>query len=267
MQDRGRRLPPAAAPHIYTMSEQLDPHPEAPCEPVEQQHDGLAVTVFEQRASSIVELLKARLDSVFDEFDLTKRDLLAANRNGRVVSRRGRQDPASYWKTVAVPAADRLRLASIDVIDEETEQLCVEWSRVIKLDPSLSGHAKPTAEEHLRMLPSTLPPADHINDLGAWWQKRLRRAASLRAAWPILLSPVGQSELLIDKAELELADSDRWVYSDRLLSAFERAHVDIRQHMATRTNHLIARLGSESGKGLRADRRGRRAAASTATTV
>ncbi len=74
-----------------------------------------------------------------------------------------------------------------------------------------------------------VPSGHGIHDLGSWWHRRLRRAA-VRRSLPALPRawPAGRIDIVVGRAELELLDGPPWAHGDRLLSAFELAHSEIR---------------------------------------
>ena len=74
--------------------------------------------------------------------------------------------------------------------------------------------------------------ANRINEVGAWWQGRLRRKAILTAAGRLLITPIERCELVVTSAEMDLLSGPPWCHDDRLLSAFELAHGDLRDHVA-----------------------------------
>ena len=86
-----------------------------------------------------------------------------------------------------------------------------------------------------------IPPPDPINELGEWWQRRLHRGALVRSLPRLLLSGV-EAELVVGTAELALLDGPPWSHGDRLLSAFELAHSEIRSQTRLLADDLTNRI-------------------------
>lgn len=185
-----------------------------------------------QRAE-IVQRLGTCLDAVMTAYGLTKRDVRAAERGIRRLDRRSMAPPANeFWETTAYPRALRLQDEARHVIDRELSQLA-------SLDDHLSRSEAGRSETE-RALVAALPTPCAINDLGSWWQRRLRRAAILRAMPAIVTGVPGQAELAVAEAEVLLLAGAPWSHGDRLLAAFELAHAEIGRYGRRRISELLA---------------------------
>ncbi len=148
------------------------------------------------------------------EHGLDRRELMAYQRAVHALRRTGQApSPDEFWATTAQPRARRLLDAARAVIDTE-------------LAPLVRTRALVSAVDVATALPSTL----EIDELGQWWQRRLRRAATLRALPDVAARLPGAAELTIAHHEMWLLDQPPWSHGDRLLSAFELAHAEIRRH-------------------------------------
>ncbi|MEZ5408834.1 MAG: hypothetical protein R2761_12465 [Acidimicrobiales bacterium] len=158
--------------------------------------------------------LREALDRVCREHGLSRRELMAYQRAVHALQRVGQAPtPDEFWAATAQPRAQRLLDAARAAIDAELEPLARSGARV-------------SAGDVAAALPST---AD-IDELGQWWQRRLRRAATLRALPDVAARLPGAAELTIAHHEMGLLDQPPWSHGDRLLSAFELAHAEIRRH-------------------------------------
>jgi len=148
--------------------------------------------------------------------------------------------PNVFWASTAVPLASTFEQRMRRVIDAEVA-LVRPLVGSVYASSLVTGGSDPgpqfreeTAEELITDLVagSLVPTRRHIDGVGRWWLQRLRRAA-IRSTWDRLATaPVSQLDQMVADAELELAGSAPWAYSDRVLSAFEHAHTNL-VHYAT----------------------------------
>lgn len=158
--------------------------------------------------------LREAMARVCRDHGLGRRELMAYQRAVHALTRAGQAPgPDEFWATTAQPRARRLLDAARDAIDAE-------------LAPLARSGALVSAAEVAAALPST----DDIDELGQWWQRRLRRAATLRALPDVAARRPGAAEITIAHHEMWLLDQPPWSHGDRLLSAFELAHAEIRRH-------------------------------------
>ncbi len=87
------------------------------------------------------------------------------------------------------------------------------------------------SEEARERMERCYPDRSPLDKLGARWQGKLRRAARRSQLRTTLMSTVAQAEMAAQVAEMKLLDEPPWLHGDRLLTAFELAHADIRTHL------------------------------------
>ncbi|MFW2381769.1 MAG: hypothetical protein ACN4GZ_08440, partial [Acidimicrobiales bacterium] len=97
-------------------------------------------------------------------------------------------------------------------------------------------------EAELGVLDSCTASTDNINLLAHRWSTQLRRAAWRRQAHILLFRSAAEADAIIGQAQVALVDECPWAHTDRLLSAFELGHADIRTHLIDR----IADVGTLS---------------------
>jgi hypothetical protein len=131
----------------------------------------------------------------------------------------------------ALPRSQVLKAVATAAIDHELDGIADD----------LDGRW-PAGSDPARLLLAALPSLDPIDELGRWWQRRLRRAATLRALPLIALRAPSQAELVIANVEMSLLDRAPWSHGDRLLSAFETAHAEVISHGRRRVGGLAGLL-------------------------
>ncbi|MDH3679739.1 MAG: hypothetical protein OEV40_07295 [Acidimicrobiia bacterium] len=188
---------------------------------------------------AILERLRVCLDTLSSAHDLRRRDVRAAEQAIRRLDRHAMAPTANeFWATTALPRAQRLLVETRHVIDRDL--LC------------LQAHAdRPGSRLRVshREVVSALPSTQHINDLGCWWQQRLRRAALIRSAAAVVGRPPSQAELTIANHEMALLNRAPWAHGDRLLSAFELVHGEIVRFGRRRVDQLFRQVRSDRGVG------------------
>ncbi|MEM7324716.1 MAG: hypothetical protein AAF531_16630 [Actinomycetota bacterium] len=209
------------------------------------------------QARSSRDNLSDRLGQVIAEHDLDKRELLTAERQMRRLSRIGAiPNPTEYWQRDALPRAAELVNASMTVIADEGELLADAID--LFFEPLAAGElgrwaetaegraiSRQAAGRAVSMLAEGVEPSQEIHLLGQWWQQRLRRSAAVRSL-PRLLRFGVDADAVIGRAELNLLDGPPWTHSDRLLSAFEIAHSEIRTQLDLVVEELTERVVGES---------------------
>ena len=143
--------------------------------------------------------------------------------------------------------------ASMTAVVEEGDHLGDALDRFMidlegsSLQPWGSTAAGRATVEHVTaqaidQLLDAIPSSDPINRLGVWWQRRLRRTATMSALPQLLVAGSG-ADALIGRREMELLDRPPWSHGDRLLSAFELAHSEIKTQTELVVEGLTARIG------------------------
>lgn len=175
------------------------------CDPTGKGADG--------RADPLLGLREA-MGRVGREHGLDRRELMAYQRAVHALRRSGQAPtPDEFWAATAQPRARRLLDAARGAIDTELAPLARSGALVSAADVA-----------------AALPSTEEIDELGRWWQRRLRRAATLRALPDVAAGRPGAAELTIAHHEMWLLDQPPWSHGDRLLSAFELAYAEIRRH-------------------------------------
>jgi hypothetical protein len=146
----------------------------------------------------------------------------------------------AFWEVEAAPVAASLTTAALLAIEPEFDTLDDALARFQRSVGPLIGSAR---VEHLVRVDASAviwPLTDcgidrrSIDELGERWQARLHRQAVRRS---LLRHPtMSRSKLMTQVAREELAMLDRppWSHGDRLLSAFEIAHGEIRGRIKER---------------------------------
>ena len=197
--------------------------------------------------AKVVERLRQCLLAVYRVNDLQRRELVAAERGIRRLDRQSMAPaPNEFWESIALPRAQRLIDEARRVIDREILTLGALRDE---------AGALMVAEGDLL---DALPSSTAINDLGNWWQQRLRRAAMTRSLPSILARSPGEAELVVSNQEMLLLDRAPWSHGDRLLSAFELANGEVGRFGRQRVTELIARSQPGAGRVRAAGRPSRR---------
>jgi hypothetical protein len=146
--------------------------------------------------------LAERLAETYERLDLRPRDLLTIDRT------RATSCPNRYWAEEALPRAAALVAAVVELLDQGR--------------PAVSDPKAPL---------DRLGPPVPIRHVSTWWHRRLRRAAIATSIPSILLAAPVDAELIVARKEMDLLARSPWSHADRLLSAFELAHIEIRHRI------------------------------------
>jgi len=198
---------------------------------------------FARRCQSIDALLRRRLDAAESFHDLSRSELRSAQRSVRELAGRGvAPSPAEFWEQTAQPQGRNLVEASTQAIEGEINQLTKalqQFAAGVRLElrtDLTAGQEIALLDDHRRLaadgidlVMSAVGRSDGINELGAWWQNRLRRRATLKATRLLLTSSLDRFDLIVTAAEMQLLQESPWSHGDRLLTAFELAHSDLRE--------------------------------------
>ncbi len=199
--------------------------------------------------------LAIRLRQALSKHDLTRQELLAAQRDISRLTRIGAEPgPTEYWQRSALPRAAELIDESMTAVVDEGSTLgeSVDQFLLAITGPSLNGWASRELDEALlksatvrpiSRLVEAVPTSQPIDALGTWWQHRLHRTAVWRSL-PELLVSFGNAEMIVGKTEMALLDGPPWCHGDRLLSAFELAHGEIRTQTELVVEGLTARVAT-----------------------
>ena len=158
--------------------------------------------------------LRLAMGRVCREHGLDRRELMAYQRAVHALDRAGEAPtPDEFWAATAQPRARHLLDAARATIDRELPAV------------ARTGDVLAVGD-----VVAALPSTAAIDELGRWWQRRLRRAAAMRALPDVAARLPGAAELTIAHHEMWLLDQAPWSHGDRLLSAFELAYAEIRRH-------------------------------------
>ncbi len=177
---------------------------------------------------------------------LGRREPAATQRAVRQLLRAGEAPaPNEFWETTAQPRARRLTRLGMAVIDEELTRLRggIKPRTTSKHRFFDEGHMPNQPQRPIEPmvddLRRALSTANRIDELGLWWQRRLRRAALIRSLSTIVTHTPGQAEMLISSTEMALLDQGPWSHSDRLLSAFELANREIQVYASHHFTQIL----------------------------
>ncbi len=210
---------------------------------------GIEVPVhrFERRCESIATLLRRQMEAAASFHDLSRRRLRTSHRSVLKLTSGGAvPTPQEFWEQTAQPQARNLFDAVTTAIDAETAELTKalqQFATGVRLELRASGgrleegwtieDLQAVADAGVRRVAVTVRGLDEIDELGHWWQARLRRAAMKATATKLLMAPLREFELVVAAAEMRLLEQPPWSHDDRLLSAFELTHSDIRDYAMT----------------------------------
>lgn len=243
--------------------------------------DGVPLDHRLRRITHTADRLRNELEAIFSSHGLDRRQLLAVQGGLVRLQRRGTAPTANdFWMATARPRADLLtQLAKATINAELTALVAGENSTfectILAADAASSsvvtngtaGTANCTAvvravsrrpraivddrhEQAVAALLAAIPARDSLDELGRWWQRRLRRAATIRA-FPTLAGTAAKgAELVVSQFEMQLLDESPWSHGDRLLSAFELAESDIRRFAQARIAETVNILCATSGPAL-----------------
>lgn len=212
---------------------------------------------FSRRAQSIAALLAHRLETALLLHDLSEKRLWAAHRTVARLHRQGlAPTPTRYWEETAQPEARRLLHEAMQIFEAERDELkkalqqfaitvgeqrraeamavdhvtSDRYQPANGLDPAISVDLA-VARNGIDVFLAAASTGGRLNEVGAWWQGRLRRRAILATAGRLLITPLERCELAVSAAEMKLLSGPPWCHDDRLLSAYEVAHSDLRDHV------------------------------------
>lgn len=208
-----------------------------------------------ERTSLIEHRLKARLDNIRRAHDLDWRTLLDSHREIAALHRMGvAPSPSEFWTSSASPATSELVDKACAAVDDEIvafRRLVHQFSRAADAASRMAGY-DPTPFDRafttsVELLAGCALDRGPLDRLGARWQARLHRSAHLASLPQTLLIPVKRADQVVARIEMGLLDQAPWAQDDRLLTAFELAHADIRSHLRDRlrrTSVVVPRRSS-----------------------
>ena len=197
--------------------------------------------------------LRLGLRTAFDTSGLTQAEVLTVERAVLHLMRSGMTPSLDrFWRTTALPRAERLGAEARAVIDEVLEQLLVRAGplglTVATVDTTVPGvpvvvSPGPEASLIRAQLEAGLPSGEELQVLGRWWLRRLRRSAHLQALTRLGHDHPATLGREAVAGELRLLDRPPWAHGDRLLAAFELVQADIRRYgrrrIADTTDQLV----------------------------
>ncbi len=222
-------------------------------ESIQQHHTPGRSPLIEAPLATAAQRLDARLEAVRIAYDLDRRALLTSQR--LVAVRRPSPSVEEFTRFVALPMAGRLRTRAVAAIDAALPELYADVARTQRL--VADHHPRLDARARRRLVDDALAPVRAVrldrgplDDLGHLWQKRLRRAAAARALGAIAWAPARDASQTLDAAELALVAETPWAHGDRLLSLFEMAHADVRDHLVAAVDRAAAVSPGITGRGV-----------------
>ena len=203
-----------------------------------------AVSRAVSRLSDRVEISQRRLgshlNSLYEAHVLKARDLWDAQRKiSRLMAQGTEPTPSEFWSDTAQPWASVLTSTCISAIEAEApvlvsaaerfvESVAIENSR----GAAITNAAIRTAlADHLATpMLQARPKSTELDQLGVVWHSRLRRCAWRKTFPAALFRSAAESDLRTGQAQVQLASQGPWAHGDRLLSAFEGAHAEVRSY-------------------------------------
>ncbi|MEM9133688.1 MAG: hypothetical protein AAF962_15310 [Actinomycetota bacterium] len=200
----------------------------------------------------IVDRLHNRLRLLLGTYGLSRREILRVQDGVARLARDGMAPTGNdFWAWTAQPRAQVLIDRATEAIEDELSLLIAELAFAAPMvgsrPPGAPGRGS-VGEVDLagRVLP-LLPRSTDLDQLGWWWQRRLRRAALIRALPALLAGTTADIGLTISRVEMQLLDQAPWVHGDRLLSAFELAYAEIERLGTARVREAQDRLHLAAG--------------------
>ena len=200
---------------------------------------------FRHRVDRLTATLLVGLHDIHEAHGLSYNELVRTQRALRRLESETRAPSAqSFWDSTAYPRAQMLVTAAqplIDVAGHTFSDAVSRLSRSVELATVDHQSISPIAPGLLRrmidvggnVVCTATPSRDEIDQIGERWHRRLRRAAWKSVVPTQLAMSTTALEDRIDRMELELLEQLPWAHGDRLLSAFELAHVDIKTMIRT----------------------------------
>lgn len=215
---------------------------------------------IERRLTSVdaaAERLAGELRAVYAECGLQRQHIVAIQRSLTSLDRVGLAPTANdFWTASARPRAGRLTERAARAIEHELSALTTRGAadsaleaalgvgRSRRLDGGTAGDRVSASEAASATLQAAIPDRAEIDDLGQWWQRRLRRAATVKALTTLAGTAAKDAELVVSRYEMQLLESTPWSHGDRLLSAFELANAEIAKLAETRIALTVGDLFS-----------------------
>ncbi len=211
------------------------------------------------QATSLIERrLRARLDNIRRVHDLDWRALLVSHREVLGLHQLGVAPSAlEFWSGTATPATEALIGEACLAIDEELvefHRIARRFARGAVAASRLPGYDPTPFDEELTRSVELLAGCNidraPLDRLGTRWQAKLRRTAQRTILPKLLLVPLRTADALVARHEMALLEQAPWAHDDRLLSAFELAHADIRSHLRERLRRTSVVVPRRSGRKL-----------------
>ncbi len=130
-----------------------------------------------------------------------------------------------FWTTTAEPMAQPLLDTCLEAIDECFDMVAAGVQRT---DFGPGEHDVAIAERASEIWSTVTFDPTGLNELGQKWQRRLHRHATPKAILASAMRPASEFHLQREMTEMAMLDQPPWRHGDRILTAFELAHSDIR---------------------------------------
>lgn len=200
-----------------------------------------AINRLDHRVNLSQRRLSSRLTSLHEAHGLKSSELWESQRKiSRMATDHEVPTPSAFWADTAEPWASILTSTCIAAIEEEMGPLKDAVGRFAESIAIANSHGANISNQAIRIvlaehltapILSAHPTTEVLDNLGVAWHCKLRRAAWRRTFPAVLFRSAATSDLKIAKAQVELASEKPWAHGDRLLSAFEGAQADIREHL------------------------------------
>lgn len=209
-----------------------------------------AIDRLDHRVAISVRRLSDRLQALHDAHGLKSSELWESQRKiSRMAAENEVPTPSEFWAETAEPWASVLTNTCIAAIDEEMVPLADAVSRFAESIAIANSNGATISNQMMRSvlkqhltepIIAGAPGSADLDALGVVWHCRLRRAAWRKTFPAALFRSASASDIRISTAQVELAAAAPWAHGDRLLSAFEGSHADIREHLVDSLAHTTA---------------------------
>ncbi len=200
-----------------------------------------AIDRLDHRVEVSVRNLSSRLESLHSAHGLKSSELWESQRKiSRMAADREVPSPSEFWAETAEPWAAIFTSTCILAINEELVPLDDAVSRFAESIAIANSNGANISNQMIRTVLKKhltepvlagVPGCAELDALGVVWHSRLRRAAWRKTFPAALFRSAAASDMKIATAQVELAATAPWAHGDRLLSAFEGAAADVREHL------------------------------------
>ncbi len=202
------------------------------------------------------ELVATRTKAAYSELDLTPEEL---NRAHEFFIHNNQISPTEFWSNTAVLRSSLLSRTVIAIVNESSKRITDQLATVLSTSQdseASEAFATTVAASNDGIAVTELTPIQtlthcldtiyrpvldysEIDRVGELWQTQLSSEARRIAQQSISNGAQNEFGLAVQLAETTLMVETPWIYTDRLLSAFELAHKKIHKHTHQTKDALV----------------------------